>query len=120
MKRRDFIKTLPRGVAAAAVPFTVGGLFSGKAFGRSPALDALLNAQSDNGNILVIINLQGGNDGLNTIIPFDDTVYNKNRGDIGYVTSGDIALLTNKVRPELAMNPPLGSDFFNMFKDGKL
>jgi len=119
MKRRDFIKTLPLGVAAASIPFTVGGLFSGKAFGRSPQLDALLNTQADTNKVLVIINLQGGNDGLNTVIPFQDSNYDKQRPDIGYIKDKNV-LTPYQLRGDLALNPPLGTDFYNMFHDGKL
>src|SRR6476619_2092118 len=65
MKRRDFIKALPLGVAAAGIPFSVGG-FAGTAFGRSPLFDALLSGADTSDRVLVLINLQGGNDGLNT------------------------------------------------------
>src|SRR5688572_29907657 len=30
-------------------------------------------------NVLVVVQLAGGNDGLNTVIPYADPVYNKNR-----------------------------------------
>src|SRR5439155_11297469 len=46
--------------------------------------------------------------------------YLNNRKDIGYVSSTDIAMLKNKVRPELALNPPFGDNFFKLFSDGKL
>jgi uncharacterized protein (DUF1501 family) len=121
MKRRDFIKHIPLGLAAASVPFSVAG-FSGRAFGRSPLLDALLNNQAGNSDrILVIINLAGGNDGLNMVIPFTDPKYDANRANIGFVSSADKATLTPfQVRPNLALNPVMGNDFINLYKDGKL
>ncbi len=38
---------------------------------------------NNNGNILVVIELSGGNDGLNTIVPFRDDAYYRNRTKIG-------------------------------------
>ena len=35
--------------------------------------------QSTTENVLVVLQLSGGNDGLNTIIPFDHPVYQENR-----------------------------------------
>src|SRR5262249_46926794 len=122
MKRRDFIKHIPLGLAAASVPFSIAG-FSGRAFGRSPMLDALLNTQgAASDRILVIINLAGGNDGLNMVIPFTDPKYDANRANIGFVSSADKATLTPfQVRTDsLALNPVMGSDFINLYKDGKL
>ncbi len=67
MKRRDFIKTsAPIGMA----PFFVNGL-SMKAFGASPLLSLLAQKSIENGRVLVLVQLNGGNDGLNTVIPVD-------------------------------------------------
>lgn len=129
MKRRDFIKHLPIGVAAASVPFSLGG-FSASAFGRNPALDALLNPQSDNGKILVLINLNGGNDGLNTVIPFEDPAYDIHRKNIGFSTSAEKTLLgATSLGGGLAFNPMFqftdtqanrSSKMHDMWKDGKV
>ena len=67
MKRRDFIQTTAAATAGAAVlsGFPIG------AYGYSPELAALTNAATATDKVLVIIQLQGGNDGLNMIIPRD-------------------------------------------------
>lgn len=69
MKRRDFIKSV---APLAVVPF-----FSNKLFAAAytpSVLDtetAFLAVNADNDRVLVIIQLNGGNDGLNTVFPMD-------------------------------------------------
>ncbi len=68
MKRREFIaKTLPAGVL---LPSLISG-FSLKAFGASSLLSAITAASEETDHVLVIIQLNGGNDGLNMVIPLD-------------------------------------------------
>jgi uncharacterized protein (DUF1501 family) len=63
MKRRDFLKTS----TAVSLPLLLNG-FGVKAMARS----ALFNAfNGDSDKVLVLIQLNGGNDGLNTILPID-------------------------------------------------
>jgi uncharacterized protein (DUF1501 family) len=66
MKRRDFIKT----GSLAALPVVLSGI-SMRAFGSSPMLAALAASAAANDHVLVIIQVVGGNDGLNTVIPLD-------------------------------------------------
>ncbi len=67
MKRRAFLQT----TAAASVGTAfLSGLPIG-AYGYSAQLAALTNATTPSDKVLVIIQLQGGNDGLNMIIPLD-------------------------------------------------
>ncbi|WP_165699324.1 DUF1501 domain-containing protein [Hymenobacter jejuensis] len=67
MKRRDFLQTT---AAASVLPVLMGGFPVG-AYGFSPELAALTNAAVDTDHVLVLIQLNGGNDGLNMIIPLD-------------------------------------------------
>jgi len=67
MKRRTFIK---RALPVATVPFLINGLPI-KAFGQGSVFENLLRSADANNNVLVIIQLIGGNDGLNTVIPLD-------------------------------------------------
>jgi len=66
MKRRSFLKTAP----VLSLPLLIKG-FPVEAMTQSPLLH-LVGAQSlINGRILVLIQLSGGNDGLNTVIALD-------------------------------------------------
>src|SRR4051812_34218714 len=67
MKRREFLRnSVP---AAAIFPAIVDG-YSVKAFdSNSPLLRALMNPAIDTDHVLVIIQLSGGNDGLNMVVP---------------------------------------------------
>jgi uncharacterized protein (DUF1501 family) len=67
MNRRDFIR---RAVPSGALPFLIGGL-SLRVYGRSPFLDVLTAAAVDTDRVFVLVQLNGGNDGLNMVIPLD-------------------------------------------------
>jgi len=66
MKRRNFLKYTGAGVV---VPSLAGGI-GAKALGYSPLTSALA-ATPQNDNVIVLIYLAGGNDGLNTVVPMD-------------------------------------------------
>jgi uncharacterized protein (DUF1501 family) len=74
--RRDMIR-----LGAGGLGF---GLFGG--FGPVPEVfsEASLQAAAhDSGRILVVFEWFGGNDGLNTIVPYGDATYYKHRPTIG-------------------------------------
>jgi len=67
MKRRDFLRnSIP---AATVLPAIVNG-YSVQAFNASsPLIQALMQTTTETDHVLVIVQLAGGNDGLNTVIP---------------------------------------------------
>jgi uncharacterized protein (DUF1501 family) len=66
MKRRDFLKA----TSATLLPIALNGLPI-NTFAGTPLLKAIAKSSSKNGRVLVLIQLNGGNDGLNTLIPID-------------------------------------------------
>src|SRR2546423_3699 len=76
--------------------------------------DAVANSKVANDNILVVIQLSGGNDGLNTVIPTNQRdAYLKARPTIG------VKDRLHKLDDALSLNPGL-TPFKELFDDGKL
>ena len=67
MKRKTFIK---RALPIATLPFLLNG-FPLRAFGKGSMFEKILRSASQSDRVLVIIQMTGGNDGLNTVIPLD-------------------------------------------------
>jgi uncharacterized protein (DUF1501 family) len=92
MKRRDFIK---RSVPVSVLPFILGG-FTLKAYGRTPRIDIIANSAKETDHVLVLIQLNGGNDGLNTVIPLDQySALMTARSNIG-IAENKVLKLTTK------------------------
>jgi len=111
MKRREFLQTTAAATAGAAL---LSGLPIG-AYGYSPALAALTNAATQTDKVLVIIQLQGGNDGLNMIIPLDQY-------PALMAARANIALPQNAVLPlttATGIHPAMAA-LHNLYQNGKL
>ena len=68
-------------------------------------LRAGISPVADPGNkVLVVLQLSGGNDGLNTFIPFRNDLYYKLRPTLGYPESSVL-----KISDEMALNPAMDS-----------
>ncbi len=104
--RRDFLARAGLGTAAASVTL---GSTSVQALTRSPFLNALANAETD--RTLVLIQLTGGNDGLNTIVPVTNDLYYAARPTLGLAPSATLALdAEHGMHPSLAPLQSLWGD----------
>ncbi|MEQ9264788.1 MAG: DUF1501 domain-containing protein, partial [Balneolaceae bacterium] len=79
----------------------LGGL-SVNAMARTKFLNRLIAANND--RVLVLIQLGGGNDGLNTIIPVENDIYYQKRPTIG-IEKNDSILLSD----DIGMHPAMAS-----------
>ncbi|RNC79597.1 MAG: DUF1501 domain-containing protein [Balneola sp.] len=95
--RRSFLSTL--GIGALGSGFMLGGL-SVNAMARTKFLNRLVAANND--RVLILIQLGGGNDGLNTIIPVENDVYFQKRPTIA-ITKEQSILLSDDIGMHPAM-----------------
>jgi uncharacterized protein (DUF1501 family) len=93
----------------------LGGALPG--FVREAAFAQALPAAAgtaDPANVLVVVQLAGGNDGLNTVIPYSDDAYHKARPTIR-VTATNVLKLDDRV----GFNPAL-APLNELYKDGQV
>src|SRR5215467_5277096 len=74
--RRDLLRAGMCGVCVSA-----GARLPVRAFGQAAA--ALAAQGRADGKILVVLELSGGNDGLNTLVPYGDDAYYRHRPNLG-------------------------------------
>jgi uncharacterized protein (DUF1501 family) len=92
------------GLAAAATPLWVGRQ-PVQAMHAAPVLNTLQTAETD--RVLVIIQLGGGNDGLNTIVPVRNDIYYRERPRIAIPRNQTIGLDAEySLHPELEQLRP--------------
>lgn len=107
----DISTTRRRFINGALASLGLGGLAGSGIFPR--IAQAATSALTDD-RILVVLEMSGGNDGLNTVVPYGDDTYYRLRPTIG--------IRENKLRKIDAMhgfNPGLGG-FERLWKDGQL
>lgn len=75
---------------------------------------ALLAGLPETGNTLVMVQMAGGNDGLNTVVPFEDDQYGRARFTLRLT-----ARQVRKIAPGVGLHPEM-SGFERLFKEGRL
>ena len=112
MKRRNFLKSIPY----TLIPTMVGGSVV-QAIANNPFLDALAAPFVDTDHILVLVLLEGGNDGLNTVIGLDQYAgYTTARSNI-YIPENKVLKLNGYDKTGLH---PAMTGMQNLFNEGKL
>lgn len=109
MTRRELLRTSLGSTALLASGTTIPNFLahSANACSRQSSLDG-------SGRVLVVVQLTGGNDGLNTIVPYADDLYYANRPKLG-IPKKDLIRIDDHV----GFHPSM-KGFASMLDDGRL
>ena len=111
--RREFLRTTVLGGALSyTVPTFLANTFS--ALQAAAADSATQITTGKDASILVILQMAGGNDGLNTVVPHSNDFYHRARPNLG-LKSNDIL----KINDDVGLHPSL-SGFKDLYDAGSL
>ncbi|RRB17360.1 DUF1501 domain-containing protein [Larkinella knui] len=114
--RRHFLQSA---ASSLVLPVLIDG-YGAKAFARpSSFIQSLLGLADQNDRVLVIIQLQGGNDGLNTVIPLDQMGVYTSPGFRGNIAISEAKALKLKNYAGTGLHPAM-TGMQQLFNDGKL
>jgi uncharacterized protein (DUF1501 family) len=102
--RRDFLTT-------AGLSFVSLSTFAPRLF-ADVAQESAVAGKND--NVLVVVELSGGNDGLNTVIPFENDLYYKNRRTLG-IPKGNV----HKLADGIGLHPAMEA-LAELYKEGRV
>lgn len=102
--RREFLQV-------AGLSFVSLSASTSRLFARAAEESA---AAAANDKVLVVIELTGGNDGLNTAVPFENDLYYKNRRALGLPKTA-----LHKLTDSIALHPSL-EPLASLYKEGRL
>jgi len=112
MKKNGKDKTLDRRELLAGMAGLSALSMVPPAFAQAAQAAAAQAAAS--GKVLVILELSGGNDGLNTVVPYGDDAYYRQRPNIG-IPKNELRIIDD----HFGFNPGMAG-FESLYKDGKM
>ncbi len=113
MKRKAFLRTA---LSGAVLPSVING-FGLKSFAADSPLAQLLGGGTDTDHVLVIVQLQGGNDGLNMVVPIEG--YNNYFNARSNVAIAENKILKLEGNDKTGLHPSM-TGLQALYNDGKL